>query len=309
ACCTSGCGRPRNRRQEPWPRPNTACCRATMPPRTPSAASPKTRRSGDRPRKRRPATHPPGQAARAATRPPRSEDMATVEVKVPDIGGYDDVPVIEVLVAAGDTITRDQGLVTLESDKATMEVPSPAAGVVKQLKVKVGDTLSEGSVVAVVETQDAAESEAKPSDDAGAAKQQASLPPAGTGGAPDDGAASKAEPASPSAGANDTPAPEAAASTGRKPDIECAVVVLGAGPGGYTAAFRAADLGLDTVLVERYAQLGGVCLNVGCIPSKALLHAAAVIDEAQHATDYGVDFGKPKIALDKLRGYKEKVVG
>ena len=224
--------------------------------------------------------------------------MATVEVKVPDIGGYDDVPVIEVLVAVGDTIEKDQGLVTLESDKATMEVPSSSAGVVKELKVKVGDTLSEGGVVAVVETQDAAD--AAPA----AGKQEApSAPPAP---APEKSAALKAEPA---AAGNGAPAPQAAAASGRKADIECAVVVLGAGPGGYTAAFRAADLGLDTVLVERYAQLGGVCLNVGCIPSKALLHAAAVIEEARHASDYGVDFGKPKIALDKLRSYKEKVVG
>src|SRR3546814_8137509 len=243
--------------------------------------------------------------------------MATQEIKVPDIGGYDDVPVIEVLVAVGDTVDKDQGLVTLESDKATMEVPSSVAGVGKELKVKVGDTRSEGGVGAVIETQEAAAASAAADVD-DAEKQKAPLPPAGEGGAqgaPGEGAASKAEPSpQPSpvngrGGKSEAPAPEAAAATGRKPDIECAVVVLGAGPGGYTAAFRAADLGLDTVLVERYAQLGGVCLNVGCIPSKALLHAAAVIDEARHATDYGVDFGKPQIALDKLRSYKEKVVG
>jgi dihydrolipoamide dehydrogenase len=230
--------------------------------------------------------------------------MATVEVKVPDIGGYDDVPVIEVLVAVGDTIAKDQGLVTLESDKATMEVPSSAAGVVKELKVKVGDTVSEGSVVAVVEGQDAGGGDAKPAAVAPAAT------PAPAGAPP-----SRPSPASggrgdaAAAATTTAPAPQAAAASGRKADIECAVVVLGAGPGGYTAAFRAADLGLDTVLVERYPILGGVCLNVGCIPSKALLHAAAVIDEALHATDYGVDFGKPKIALDRLRAYKEKVVG
>ncbi|HVI57994.1 MAG TPA: dihydrolipoyl dehydrogenase [Luteimonas sp.] len=243
--------------------------------------------------------------------------MATVEVKVPDIGGYDDVPVIEVLVAVGDTIAKDQGLVTLESDKATMEVPSSVAGVVKELRVKVGDTLSEGGVVAVVETQEAAGGGAGSSGGgAGAAKQPAPLPLAGEGGvrsAPGEGAAPEAAPSprpSPASGrASATPAPQAAAASGRKADIECAMVVLGAGPGGYAAAFRAADLGLDTVLVERYPILGGVCLNVGCIPSKALLHAAAVIDEAQHASDYGVDFGKPAIALDKLRAYKEKVVG
>jgi len=240
--------------------------------------------------------------------------MATLEVKVPDIGGFDDVPVIEVLVAVGDTIARDQGLVTLESAKATMEVPSPVAGVVKELRVKLGDALSEGSVVAVVETQDAAGADASPSPEASANAKQAPIPPAAGGSArsvPGEGAATEAgpSPASEKAGGNAAPVPQAAAATGRKPDIECAVVVLGAGPGGYTAAFRAADLGLDTVMIERYPKLGGVCLNVGCIPSKALLHAAAVIDEARHATDYGVDFGKPKIALDKLRGYKDKVVG
>src|SRR5690606_20802467 len=191
----------------------------------------------------------------------------------------------------GDTVARDQGLVTLESDKATMEVPSSHAGVVKELRIKVGDTVSEGAVVALIASEGGAGTTAT------AAPASQKVPP---GGKP---------PVVPSHRAPAEPAPQAAAASGRKADIECAVVVLGAGPGGYTAAFRAADLGLDTVLVERYASLGGVCLNVGCIPSTALLHAAAVIDEAQHATDYGVDFGKPKIALDKLRGYKEKVVG
>ena len=232
------------------------------------------------------------------------------EIRVPDIGGYDDVPVIEVLVAVGDTVALDQGLVTLESDKATMEVPSSAAGVVRELKVKVGDTVSEGSVVAVLEAEaddDSAGKEGakREQDDAGSAKQQQ---------APANADAKDAAPVKPPtapslAKPDESAAPAGAKASGRKADIECRIVVLGAGPGGYTAAFRAADLGLDTVLVERYAALGGVCLNVGCIPSKALLHAAAVIDEAQHATDYGVDFGKPKIALDKLRDYKDKVVG
>jgi dihydrolipoamide dehydrogenase len=239
---------------------------------------------------------------------PYENAMTTIEVKVPDIGGYDDVPVIEVLVAVGDTVKVDQGLVTLESDKATMEVPSSAAGVIKELKVKVGDTLSEGSVVAVIESSEAPAS----------APSSAQAGEGGGGGKPDamQGRAeekSKAPPSSPSPAAqgkeSKTEAPQAASNTGRKPDIECRLVVLGAGPGGYTAAFRAADLGLETVLVERYPQLGGVCLNVGCIPSKALLHAAAVIDEAAHASDYGVDFGKPAITLDRLRAYKDKVVG
>jgi len=202
------------------------------------------------------------------------------EVKVPDIGNYTNVPVIEVLVRPGDVVTKDQGLVTLESDKATMEVPSSVAGTVKEVKVNVGDEISEGTVVAVIET-------------------------AGAGAA----AAPKAEPAKPAAPAPAaTPAPKASNSSGRKPDIECQICVLGSGPGGYTAAFRAADLGQTTVLIERYATLGGVCLNVGCIPSKALLHAAKVIDEAAHAKDIGIEFGAPKIDLGKLAGFKDKVV-
>ncbi|MCI1091131.1 dihydrolipoyl dehydrogenase [Stenotrophomonas maltophilia] len=218
--------------------------------------------------------------------------MATIEVKVPDIGDYSDVPVIEVLVAVGDTVKKDQGLVTLESDKATLEVPSSAAGVVKEIKVKLGDTLSEGAVVVVLDAEGVAEAPAKAAAPAPAAAAPASKPPV---------TPSHRAPAEPA-----TPKP--ALSSGKPADIECEMVVLGSGPGGYTAAFRAADVGLDTVLVERYASLGGVCLNVGCIPSKALLHAAAVIDEVAHAGDFGVEFGKPTITLDKLRQYKEKVV-
>ncbi|HDS1224767.1 dihydrolipoyl dehydrogenase [Stenotrophomonas maltophilia] len=218
--------------------------------------------------------------------------MATIEVKVPDIGDYSDVPVIEVLVAVGDTVKKDQGLVTLESDKATLEVPSSAAGVVKEIKVKLGDTLSEGAVVVLLDAEGAAEAPAKAAAPAAAAAAPASKPPV---------TPSHRAPAEPAA-------PKPALSSGKPADIECEMVVLGSGPGGYTAAFRAADVGLDTVLVERYASLGGVCLNVGCIPSKALLHAAAVIDEVAHAGDFGVEFGKPTITLDKLRQYKEKVV-
>ena len=221
--------------------------------------------------------------------------MADIESKVPDIGGHGDVPIIEVLVAVGDTVKKDQGLVTLESDKATMEVPAAADGVVKALKVKLGDKVSEGSVIAVIAVSDsrtAVQAEGAASVGAGLTATAAASEPVAVKPAP-----AKAE------------MPAAASSSGRKADIECAMVVLGAGPGGYTAAFRSADLGLDTVLVERYASLGGVCLNVGCIPSKALLHAADVIEQAAHASDYGVDFGKPKIAIDKLREYKDKVVG
>lgn len=216
---------------------------------------------------------------------------STIEIKVPDIGGNDNVPVIEVLVKVGDTVTKEQSLITLESDKATMEIPSSAAGVIKELKVKVGDELSEGAVIAVLEAAEgAAKAEAPKAEVPKAAAAPASAPAA----APAPAAAA---------------APQAAGASGRTPDIECKLVVLGSGPGGYTAAFRAADLDVDTVLVERYASLGGVCLNVGCIPSKALLHAAAVIDEAEAMAAHGVTFGAPKIDLDKLRDFKTKVVG
>ena len=218
-----------------------------------------------------------------------------VEIKVPDIGGHDAVPVIEVLVAVGDTVAKDQGLVTLESEKATMEIPAPAEGVVTELKVKVGDTVSSGAVIAVMEAVGAAEAVIEPPKKSDSPKSKS--------------IAASAAPttAAPTAAASTRNA--AASGTGGDADISCALVVLGAGPGGYSAAFRAADLGLDTVLVERYGTLGGVCLNVGCIPSKALLHAADVIDQAAHASEFGVEFGKPKIALDGLRGYKDKVVG
>ena len=211
------------------------------------------------------------------------------EARVPDIGGHDNVPVIEVLVKEGDTVAKDQSLITLESDKATMEIPSTAAGVITSLKLKVGDEVSEGVLIAVLESRDAA------------ATAPAPAPvPATTAAAP---AATTPPAAVPAA------APNAAVASGRTADFTCQLVVLGSGPGGYTAAFRAADLGLDTVLVERYDTLGGVCLNVGCIPSKALLHAAAVIDEAEAMAAHGVSFGKPSIDIDKLRDFKSKVVG
>jgi dihydrolipoamide dehydrogenase len=233
----------------------------------------------------------------------------TIEVKVPDIG-HDNVPVIEVLVKAGDTVEKEQSLITLESDKATMEVPSSAAGVVKEVKLKVGDEVSEGAVIVVLE----AAGEASPPSPSGD-RQEVPLRERGAGGE-GTGEAKSPAPAEPSPTPSGHPlpqgegkSPQAASASGRTPDIECKLVVLGSGPGGYSAAFRAADLGVDTVLVERYASLGGVCLNVGCIPSKALLHAAAVIDEAEAMAAHGVSFGAPKIDLDKLRGFKEKVVG
>src|SRR5690606_34966066 len=212
--------------------------------------------------------------------------MAQIEVKVPDIGDFDAVPVIEVLVSVGDRVEVDQGLATLESDKATMEVPSTAAGVVREIRVKVGDEVAEGAVLAILEAEsDAAgdSADAAPAPPAAKAEAQAA---SGEGGQDRRQAAPGQEPASPRPPAAEGKAapvasrgPAAAPESGRKADIECAMLVLGAGPGGYTAAFRAADLGLDTVLVERYPALGGVCLNVGCIPSKALLHAAGVIGE------------------------------
>ena len=234
--------------------------------------------------------------------------MADIESKVPDIGGHGDVPVIEVLVAVGDTVKKDQGLVTLESDKATMEVPAVAEGVVKALKVKLGDKVSEGSVIAVIAAADSrtAVQSASPSPPPAGER----VPKAGEGAGVPAATPPSPQPSPASGrGSESAPAPQAASSSSRKADVECALVVIGAGPGGYTAAFRSADLGLDTVLVERYPSLGGVCLNVGCIPSKALLHAADVIEQAAHAGEYGVDFGKPKINIDTLRGYKDKVVG
>ncbi|HUQ76724.1 MAG TPA: biotin/lipoyl-containing protein, partial [Burkholderiales bacterium] len=196
------------------------------------------------------------------------------DVKVPDIGDFKNVEVIEVLVKPGDRVEKEQSLVTLESDKATMEIPSPGAGVVKELKIKVGDKISQGAVILLLEEDQKAEAPQKPT------------PPAAP--SPLDRGATKKEPAG---------------------EYDCDVVVIGAGPGGYSAAFRAADLGLKTVLVERYPILGGVCLNVGCIPSKALLHTAAVVDAARALGDHGISFGEPKVDLNKLRAFKDKVVG
>jgi dihydrolipoamide dehydrogenase len=225
----------------------------------------------------------------------------TIEIKVPDLGGADSVPVIEILVQVGDTVAKEQSLITLESDKATMEIPSSAAGVIKEIRLKVGDEASEGTVIAIVE---AAEASAPPA--APASAKPASSPPVQEPVKANAPAAAAPAPRKDDAPAN---APKAAASSGQPADIECKLVVLGSGPGGYTAAFRAADLGVDTVLIERYATLGGVCLNVGCIPSKALLHAATVIDEAEAMAAHGITFGKPSIDIDKLRGFKTKVVG
>jgi dihydrolipoamide dehydrogenase len=220
--------------------------------------------------------------------------MATIEIKVPDIGDFAEVTVIELLVKPGDTIKPEQSLITVESDKASMEIPSSQGGVVKELKIKLGDKVKEGTVLLLLEA-------------AGAQASSAPAPaatPATANAAPI--ASSIASPITAVVAA--APAP-AASSFGGSADIDCDLLVLGAGPGGYSAAFRAADLGLKVVIIERYATLGGVCLNVGCIPSKALLHVAAVMDEVSHMADLGVDFGKPVVNIDKLRGHKEKVIG
>jgi len=219
--------------------------------------------------------------------------MALSEIRVPDIGDFKEVTVIEVLVKAGDTIKVEQSLITVESDKASMEIPASAGGVVKELMVKVGDKVAMGTVLLSLEAgAGAAPAQASPASPASPAA--AAAPPAPTAPAP--------------AAQSATPAPVVASHSGGA-DIECDMLVLGAGPGGYSAAFRAADLGMKTVLVERYPVLGGVCLNVGCIPSKALLHVAAVMDEAAHFADLGISFGKPEIDLGKLRAHKNKVVG
>ena len=194
--------------------------------------------------------------------------MAKMELRVPDIGDFKEVEVIEVLVKPGDVVVADQSLVTVESDKASMEIPASAGGVVVEWLVKVGDKIGEGSLLGSVEA-------------AGASTEQSTVSSSAT----------------------------TTVSSASKADLETQMLVLGAGPGGYSAAFRAADLGLSTVLVERFGSLGGVCLNVGCIPSKALLHVAGVMDEAKSFADHGVTFGEPKVDLDKLRGWKEQVVG
>ena len=215
-----------------------------------------------------------------------------IDVQVPDIGDFSEVTVIELLVKPGDTVKAEQSLITVESDKASMEIPSSHAGVVKELKVKLGDKVKQGSVVLALEGEGAA-----------AAPGAATAAPA-SGLAVTQARQSTAGAIPPDA----TPAPTAASYSGTA-DLDCDVLVLGGGPGGYSAAFRAADLGLKVVIVERYASLGGVCLNVGCIPSKALLHVAAVMDEVSHMADLGVDFGAPKLNIDKLRGHKDKVIG
>jgi len=210
--------------------------------------------------------------------------MATIKVNVPDIGDFKEIPVIEVLVKPGDTVKKEDSLVTLESDKATMDVPSSAEGTVKEIHVKVNDKVSQGHLIVTIEGgADTPAEKSRPTVSAAAPQAPAPAP---------------------------TPAAAPAASTTTtKGDLHAQVVVLGSGPGGYTAAFRAADLGLSVVLIERHATLGGVCLNVGCIPSKALLHAAKVISESEEMSEVGISFKKPTIELDKLRDWKNSIIG
>ena len=211
--------------------------------------------------------------------------MATIEIKVPDIGDFHDVPVIEVLMKVGDRVEKEQSLLTLESDKATMEVPSDQSGEIKSVTVKVGDKVSQGMVIATIEVSAAT---TKTPTTASTATQKTAPTPTPT--------------------AIPTPTPIAGSYSGAV-DHECEMLVLGAGPGGYSAAFRSADLGMNTIIVERYATLGGVCLNVGCIPSKALLHTAAIMDEVKAMAAHGITYAEPKVEIDRLRSYKESVIG
>ncbi len=206
------------------------------------------------------------------------------EIKIPEIGDFDNVPVIEVLVTVGDTVEKDQSLITLESDKATMEIPSPQAGVIKSLTIKEGDDVSIGQVIGTMEVEESA----------AAVEEDESVPEESV-----PQKVSKTE-SQPTQTANETDMDDG--------DYDTELLVIGAGPGGYTAAFRAADLGMNVTLVERYETLGGVCLNVGCIPSKALLHTAAVIRETEHMSAHGVTFAAPKIDREKLLGFKQSVV-
>ena len=211
--------------------------------------------------------------------------MATIEIKVPDIGDFHDIPVIEVLMKVGDKVEKEQALLVLESDKATMEVPSEQAGTIVSVSVKVGDKINQGMVIAKIEASASAVTPTAP------APAKVSAP---------------SEPTTPATKVTVAPA---VGSYSGKVDHECEMLVLGAGPGGYSAAFRSADLGMNTIIVERYSTLGGVCLNVGCIPSKALLHTAAIMDEVKAMAKHGISYGDPKIDINQLRTHKETVIG
>jgi len=258
------------------------------------------------------------------------------EIKVPDIGDFDAVEVIEVLVAEGDSVEQEQALITLESDKATLEVPTTVAGKITELKVSEGDTVSEGDVIALIEAGDEDGDEDEGEDEEGSDDADADDSDDGTSEGDDE----KDEDAKPvkseksdkaddkksssksdkKSASNDKSADKDQSSESKpsqkkadKPaggdhSYDCDVLVLGSGPGGYSAAFRAADMGLNVTMVERHSVLGGVCLNVGCIPSKALLHSAKVIEDAANMASHGVTFGKPEIDLAKLLDYKQSVI-
>jgi len=208
-----------------------------------------------------------------------------VNVEVPDIGDFTDVDIIEVLVSVGDTIAEEDALITLESDKATIEIPSPSAGTVTEVLVSVNDKVTQGNLILKLEVTAGENSSSNDTDTAAPAKTEEAEKPATSASAPT---------------AQTTPIGDS--------DLHAEVVVLGSGPGGYTAAFRAADLGKKVILIEKFSNIGGVCLNVGCIPSKALLHTAEIINEAAVMADHGIDFGKPKIDIVKLAGFKNKVI-
>lgn len=225
----------------------------------------------------------------------------SVQITVPDVGDFRDIPVIEILVRPGDTVDRESSLIILETDKATMEVPSTHAGIIREIQVSVGDKVSQGSVILVLETTLGTAVASTPGKTGNAEDASATPPPAEPASIPSDATIPAASAVLAAAAAPDAiPVPRG--------DIHAGVVVLGAGPGGYTAAFRAADLGQQVILIERYPTLGGVCLNVGCIPSKTLLHAAKVITEAHDATHHGITFGKPDVNITKLRTWKNSVI-
>lgn len=228
--------------------------------------------------------------------------MSLKDILVPDIGDFKDVEVIEVLVSAGDTINAEDSLITVESDKASMEIPASEGGVIKKVLIKVGDKINQGTPILQVEPA-AQGSEAKP------AAEQAAEPKAEEKAEPAKSAPKNEEKVEPKAEEKVAPAAASSSAPSASSAPSGPLVVLGAGPGGYSAAFRAADMGMEVILIERYPTLGGVCLNVGCIPSKALLHTAAVMEEAQAMADHGISFGKPKIDLDKLRAFKDGVIG
>jgi len=211
--------------------------------------------------------------------------MATIEIKVPDIGDFHDIPVIEVLMKVGDKVEKEQALLVLESDKATMEVPSEQAGTIVSVAVKVGDKINQGMIIATIEASASTVTSAAPAPKKVSAASEPTTPTTKVTAAP------------------------ALGSYSGKVDHECEMLVLGAGPGGYSAAFRSADLGMNTIIVERYSTLGGVCLNVGCIPSKALLHTAAIMDEVKAMAKHGISYGDPKIDINQLRTHKENVIG